>query len=198
MRRRTSEREPIIVCGIDPGLATFGTALVQVSDGLPTVLRFDVHTSKPDPRKRDVTSADDLVDRTSRLAMFIEGSIPRVPRVRAFLVEALSYPRSSSAAAKIALSWGVLVGFATSRAIPIVVASPQRVRDRVVGTSVKDGKRQRITKEEVEAAVARKADVSSAAWDSLDRILERDREHAWDAAAVALALLDSPVVRALR
>lgn len=198
MRRRAGVREPIVVCGIDPGLATFGLALVQVSYEMPTVLRFDVHTSKPDPRKREVTSADDLVDRTARLAMFLEGVLLKPPRARAFLVEALSYPRSSSAAAKIALSWGVLVGFATSCLLPIVVASPQRVRDRVVGASVKGGKRQRITKEEVEAAVARKAVISPGAWDSLDCILERDREHAWDAAAVALALLDSPVVRALR
>jgi Holliday junction resolvasome RuvABC endonuclease subunit len=186
----------VTIAGMDPGLAHFGVAILELDKRRkfkPAIVTFLVHETRKEKHGHGISASEDLVMRGDSLALFLQHIQPD-----AFCVEAMSFPRSSSNAAKLALAWGVLVMHARQRRTPILCASPQRVRDAVVGKRIVAGKRMPVTKGEVESAVLRRTGMLvHGANASLMAIAAANREHAWDAAAAALALLDSPVIESL-
>jgi Holliday junction resolvasome RuvABC endonuclease subunit len=194
-----------LVIGLDPGFATFGFAVLAIDlmaydshagvGPKATVVGMGVLTSKKDP---EAPKVDDNVRRCSEFARQIENILAgRQPDARkgvgvealfpeanvsVVCAEAMSFPRSSSVAAKMAMTWGVIVANVVRRNLAFRQLAPQAVKLSVVGT--KDA-----SKLHVERVLVKR-------WGpQIRRHLKGYRrglhEHAYDALAVATACLDA-------
>ena len=173
--------------GIDPGFASLGYAVVDLLPR-PHVVAFGVFSTSKTTTKQKVLAVEDNVRRTIAIAQQLRALATFAPRTIAICAEAMSFPRSSSVAAKLALTWGALSGLSEAARIPILQASPQQVKVAVCGVKT-------ATKEEVQAAVvqlypevaAMRAGIAKGGW-----------EHPHDALAVAHLMLQSDLVKMLR
>lgn len=196
-----------LILALDPGFAFLGYALLELlPDGSEDVLALGVVRTSPSNKKRKVLSADDNVRRcreiSVKLSNLMNGLLPKkgngidtllpIRSVRIVAAEAMSFPRNSSSAAKMAMTWGLIIGEVESANLPLLQASPQEVK--VALTGKKDA-----SKSDVEKAVLRRYASSSR---KLQRFLadvpEKQREHAWDALAAGVACLNSDQVRLIR
>lgn len=192
-----------VVLGCDPGLAHFGVALVRLDEPKPVLVHAAVVVTEKEDRKAKVLEADDLVRRVSQLAQELRvhfnasmGDETANDPPRVLCVESMSYPRGASAAAKLATSWGVLVTLARGMGLPIQVASPQRVREALLGRRVVDGVRVKASKLDVELAVREQVEVDDAL---VSGIAKADLNHVWDAIAAAIACAKtSELIRSMR
>jgi len=173
--------------GLDPGFASLGY-VVLVLDPRPRVHRFGVMQTSPSAKKHKVLSVEDNVRRTMLISRFLRELATCSSRTVALCAEAMSFPRSSSVAAKMALTWGAIASLSEASGIPILQATPQQAKQGVCGIKT-------ATKEEVQSAVAKlypeivamRGDIARGAW-----------EHPHDALAVAHVMLKSDVVQMLR
>ena len=180
-----------LVLGVDPGLGHCGWVLAQLEPG-PTAITIrdlGVIKTKRSDRKRGVRESDDLLRRVRSFYQQL-GDVLRHNEVFAICAESMSWPRNAASTAKIALCWGALAALASERGLPFVQASPQEVKRAMCN-------RADASKEEVAAAVTKHMpEVESLL--RLGRLPAGQHEHAYDAAAVVLACLDSDVVRMAR
>lgn len=177
------------ILGIDPGFASIGVVIVEVSSAIkPALLYGDVwHTSKS-AKKQQVLAAHDNVRRTRLVARQFLSLIDQF-QVKLIAAEYMSFPRNASNAAKMALCWGAIGTICEVRdPMPLLQASPQNVKKSLCGS-----------------ADASKEDVWKAAcmhYPNLEAMLEAqakaDREHLGDAAAVTVTVQDSDEMRLLR
>lgn len=174
----------MIVLGIDSGLASCGVALVRLQPASEELVGVHVFTSKPSQRKLEVRSADDTGRRARELAAFLELQFDN-PEPVALALEAPSWPRNAGCAAKLGVAFGVAFALAELHRIPVVMASPQDVKQAVCGSKV-------ATKDDVIAAVETR--FPSILWPPQTTLWE----HAADAVAVVLACLDAEVIRMAR
>jgi Holliday junction resolvasome RuvABC endonuclease subunit len=135
-----------------------------------------------------VLAVDDNVRRARELVVGLR-DVMRHFDVRAIAAESMSHPRNSSAAAKVALAWGVIVTLSEVAELPLLQASPQEVKHRVCQSKS-------ASKDEVAFEVRRQ--LGNHIEDLLGDYPDGLHEHAYDAAATALACMSSDVVRALR
>lgn len=174
-----------VILGVDPGFANFGWAAIRLSPErieAAGVLR----TAKSHERRR-ILAVDDNVRRTRELVVSLRGVLGRFD-VAAICAESMSHVRNASASAKVSLAWGVVITLAEQLCIPLLQASPQEVKFRVTGAKS-------ASKDEVAFSVRKQiGDLDP----RLDDVPDGLHEHAYDAAAVALACMSSDVVRALR
>jgi Holliday junction resolvasome RuvABC endonuclease subunit len=201
----------MIVIGMDPGLAHFGFAAVRCTpDGVRVareVLFMGVVETKK-AKKLETSMAADNVRRAIEVAHVLDrlmagrrptevvirkgrgvGALfdPAPLEVRAVCVESMSHPRSSSAAAKMAMTWGMIVMGAVRRGTPIIQQSPQAVKLALVGTND-------ASKQHVERVLVRRY---GAKIRTLLKGLPRGQhEHAYDALAAATACAESAEGRA--
>lgn len=189
------------VVGADPGLAAFGlchltwTKRCELADDPSdwTVRRVDVFTSRPEDKKLGVRSADDVDRRVESLWTWLRAFITEA-RPRVICCEAMSYPRRATAAAKAAMARALLVAIATELKIPFLIASPQRVRDVVIGKNIVNGKRIAASKSSLEMVIKARLRPEPALWQG---IALGARNHAWDAIGTVLANEDTDVMRLL-
>lgn len=177
-----------LVLGVDPGIATFGWALVELSRRGEKLVEVGVVTTKPSDKRRRVRQSDDLARRAAELGAAVDALLAR-HSPRAVCAEAMSWPRNAGSAAKIGVGYGVLVAqVMVGRGLPLVQASPQEVRKALCGkaSASKDEMRERVRDR-----------LGCAAFDRAP-ILASLFEHAHDAAAVVVACLDSDVLRMAR
>lgn len=170
------------ILGCDPGLATFGTAVVEVgSDGQPRVMFMETFTSEKMTKKTRMTNAD---DRIIRLRQFMNWFKEIVGEHRPDLVavETFSPPRNASAAAAVAMVWGSLLAMLEERRLSLVHATPQEWR-KTLSPSDPDEKT-------VHALVTTKTSCPLPA-------LKGHRPHALDAAGVGLWAVNTDIARAL-
>jgi Holliday junction resolvasome RuvABC endonuclease subunit len=173
--------------GLDPGFANLGYAVVELVPH-PHVVRFGVFQTEATAKKRKVLAVEDNVRRAILIARCLRDLATCAPRTVALCAEAMSFPRSSSVAAKVALTWGAIASLSEAANIPILQASPQQVKHGVCGVKS-------ATKEEVQGAVFRlypeiaplRAGIARGAW-----------EHPHDALACVHLMLQSDVVKMLR
>jgi Holliday junction resolvasome RuvABC endonuclease subunit len=178
--------------GLDPGFANLGFAVVEFGPSAGgwgisrwRVVRFGVLRTEASSKKRKVLAVEDNVRRALEIARCLRSLATCCPRTVAICAESMSFPRSSSVAAKVAMSWGAIASLSEAANIPILQASPQQVKHAVCGVKS-------ATKEEVQAAVlamypeieALRAGIAKGLW-----------EHPHDALAVAHLCLQSDVVR---
>ncbi len=180
----------MIVLALDPGLAACGFAVARLHRDGEELLEVGVlHTEKSD-KKRGVRASDDLTRRGRELWRGLR-DIVRRHAPAAICVEAVSFPRSSSAAAKTALARGCVIALAeVLGGLPIAEASPQDVKQAVCA-------RKDASKQDVERAVLERWPGAEALC-AAGRVRKSDREHVFDAAAVFVACLESDALRMAR
>jgi len=179
----------VIILGTDPGFAYFGYALLEVGPESERVIAAGVIETKKSSKKTNTLAADDDTARTLEVAAVLS-SLIETYRPILICSEAMSWPRNSSAARKVALAWGALIALAGDRQIPINQVSPQNLKQAVVGSPT-------AAKSEVEAAMLSRWPEIGGYLDKV-KLAESKRNHAYDAAGAAYACLSSDLVRTLR
>lgn len=178
-----------VVLGLDPGFASFGWAAVQMRGDLLLVLALGAIRTAPATKKRRVRATDDNLERAREIAGELAKLCVRFEPI-AFAAEAMSFPRSSSVAAKMAMAWGIVVDRAESSGLPIVQSTPQELK-RVVCD------RRDASKDDVAAAV-RSAFGPEQIDAALAGIPAGQHEHPIDALAAVLASMQSEPIRMAR
>lgn len=173
--------------GFDPGFASFGWALADLmSDGSLHLVSLGVIRTQKDDAKREVFAAGDNFNRAKEIAAVLNSKVAESePRV--FCAESMSFPRSASVAAKMAMSWGLIAMLAEQHKIALVATSPQRIKQRVAGA--KDA-----SKQAVQDALVRQFQTLPT---HLATITKSKHEHACDALASIVAGVESDVVNAI-
>jgi Holliday junction resolvasome RuvABC endonuclease subunit len=171
---------------VDPGFAAVGWAVVDLdSDGDHLVSLGVLRTVKSSKKANVLAAADNF-----RRAKEIGRALARIlleQRCEAICAEAMSFPRSSSVAAKMAMCWGVLAQICEALALPLVQASPKDIKRAATGSAA-------ASKDDVQAAL------SSRFPDAVGLVARIPRglhEHAFDAAGAVVACRDSEVIGAL-
>lgn len=197
-----------LVLGVDPGFASCGFAVLSLGDSEADdqVVTLGVLRTKPSSNKQRVLATEDNVRRardlaTSMRALHDCGSMIPVThrgvaalfeggdRIRLVCAERMSFPRSASAAAKVAMVWGLIVANLERRGVPLLQASPQDVKKRVAGNPA-------ATKEAVELAMLKR--FGRGLHRMLKAVPKGEHEHAFDALASIVACLDSEEGRMAR
>lgn len=196
-----------LVLALDPGFASCGYA-VLAPGAIPSedrVVMIGVLRTKLSPKKHRVMSADDNIRRCREIAsplesLMVSASLDYIHRpygglfenrslVRLVCAEKMSFPRNSSAAAKMAMTWGLIVGNLHRFGLPLVQASPQQVKKTSAGDSS-------ATKDQVEKAMVKR--FGKGLYRMLKGVPETQHEHAFDALAVGVTCLDSEEGRMVR
>lgn len=177
----SSEHRKKTILGVDPGLATFGLAVMGIRNGGPVIIELAVAHTAPSSRKRAVRSSDDVLRRARELHDALQNIVSR-HQPACICAEAMSYPRSSSSAAKMSVSWGLIA----SLGLPVVQVSPQEIKRALCG-------RADASKTDIQEALMRRL----GSW-QFDRLEKSDIEHAADAAGAVLACWDAEIVRLVR
>lgn len=133
------------VLGIDPGFASIGWSVVRIAATGEHLVDLGVIRTEKSAAKRNVRASEDNLERAKEIALEIQDLIGKY-RIQLVCAETMSYPRNSSAAAKMAMCWGVMAAIAQQHKIPIAQATPQEVKKAVTG-------RKDASKEEVQEAV---------------------------------------------
>jgi len=179
----------IRLIGIDPGFASLGFAVVEVSsDFRRSVVRDSdnkpmmgvLETEKSD-KKRAVKATDDNLRRTREMVRMLL-PILAGQQIRAICAESMSFPRNSSASNKVGICWGIIGTLAEMMNLPIVQSSPQDIKKHVCG-------RRDASKEEIQEVMAKRFSLD------LDSFLKSKREHCFDALGAVEAAMDSEIVR---
>jgi len=178
-----------LVLGIDPGFASVGYALVEVRPTDERLVRIGVIATKKVDAKRAVYAADDNFRRGREIAKALSELVAG-NKVLAICAESMSFPRNASAAAKVAMCWGVLAALSESQGIPLVQVSPQEVKKQTCGVTV-------ASKLDVLKAVRTRYPT----FDSLcteAAVTATHLEHPTDAVATVVASLNGDVLRLIR
>lgn len=179
----------VFILGVDPGFASFGVAVVQLLLPKDEVIRMaDVIRTQKVAKKQNVKAADDNSRRAQELAVNLRGLIEHwKPTVVA--AEAMSFPRNASAAAKVAMAWGVLATLCATYQLPLVQATPQEIKKTLC-------KSKAASKEEVQIELETRYPQQ---FSQFTQAIPRGQwEHGFDAAGAAISCLDSEVVRMAR
>jgi Holliday junction resolvasome RuvABC endonuclease subunit len=175
----------MIVLGIDPGFASFGTAVVELTPTTERVHRLGVIRTEKSNKKRNCLAADDNIRRAREISDALE-VLSDEWDFRAVCAEAMSFPRSSSVAGKMCLAWGVVTAWMQRLDLALVQASPQTVKLAVCGNK-------QASKDEVQAALVKRYGAEVARL--LVNLPAGQHEHPFDALGAVVACLESDVVR---
>lgn len=181
------------VLGLDPGFANIGYAVVLLNpSGTLTPVNMGVLRTEKSDAKRNSLASDDNVRRAREIHGFLRDLLRDGPHglVRAICAETMSFPRSSSVAAKMAMCWGVIAALSAEFDIPVLQATPQGLKLKVSGAKT-------ASKDDVQKALEhtfgrrKLADLCKGTPPSL-------QEHPFDALGSVLACSDSEVLRVAR
>jgi crossover junction endodeoxyribonuclease RuvC len=185
----------VLLLGLDPGFAALGWSLLEVhpTAGMEParidVVDLGVCETSPDSRKSLVLRSDDNLRRARELAAFLYDKTlasMRRGRLVAICAESFSPPRNSSAAAKVAMTWGALAAISVQAGVPIVQCSPQQLKIALCGS--KSASKQDI----MDAIDAR---FGTAVVPLLRRIAKGKWNHAYDAVGAAMACHKADVIQ---
>jgi len=174
------------ILGLDPGLANFGMAIVDVEDdGTSKVVDMTVIRTK---KVRGADLTDDLVRRLRQVSIGFNLFV--MERIfDSLAAEAFSVQRN----AKTAATWGIIASYAAHLSIPIVQPTPQAIKKAICGGSGK------VTKKQVENELA--SLYGSRATRGVLRkrgVAEGAFEHAFDALGAILATIEADTGRLFR
>lgn len=163
------------IIGFDPGLAKSGFACLELGGTIGLTYCGAGHLELKPSGKKERRVDEDLTRRLKLLCDFYREQVEQhKPKLAVF--ENLSSPRNSSSAGKIGLAWGALYSICHERKMPVVVYSPQEIKEGI-------GLARNASKQEVEDAVRRA--IRSRKWPKRD---DGKRDHIFDAAGAVLAL----------
>lgn len=193
-----------LVFYIDPGFAFLGYGSAVLHEASEEVVSLGVIQTEKSDKKREVLAsqdnvrrAEELYDELSYAVTLAEARVSQrnatahkrvKPSIQAFCMEAKSFPRNASAAAKISMAIGVSIAVARQRNVPIIQASPQEIKLAVC-------RKKDASKKEVEDAMI-------ARYPGIDKMLTglapTKRNHAYDSLASMVACLNNSTIRVLR
>ncbi len=180
--------EPICVLGIDPGFARCGVGVMQLTAQREYVIGVSVVETKAAGKQSEILTTLDNVRRGRELAGQLNTIMEDV-RPIAIAAESMSFPPHASAAAKMAMCWGVLCALSYRYDLPLIQASPKDIKKAVCG-------RASASKLDVQQVLSKRY---SGAFESFTRDYRKDRhEHGFDAVGAIVACLDSDVIRMAR
>lgn len=181
------------VLGIDPGFANIGYSTVMLSsDGKMRPVNMGVFRTDKSDAKRSVFASEDNLRRAREIYVFLKDVLRNGPcgPVRAVCAETMSYPRNSSAAAKVAMCWGVLAAISEEFDIPVLQATPQGLKLKVQGKKT-------ASKVQVQEALEKLFGKKTLA-ELLVDVTPSFWEHPVDALGAVVACGDSEVLRLAR
>lgn len=190
-RVKPARSSEVYVLGIDPGFANIGCAVLRLTPTSEVPVLMEVIRTSKSAAKRNVRASEDNLDRAKEITAELLRLIAAYD-IRLICAETMSFPRSSSSAAKMAMCWGVLAAVAHAHSIPVVQASPQEIKKVLC-------RKKDASKEEVQAALrerypcmleAGNADVKTSILKDVPRSLW---EHPYDAAAAVVACRESEI-----
>ena len=179
----------ILLLGLDPGFANVGWALVQLDDDAKeTIVDMGLIETEKSSKKQNVLASNDNYRRAREISRAIR---LLKPRPQAVCAEAMSFPRNASAAAKVAMTWGVVADYCEAENIAMLMASPKELKRAVCSdataskTQIQEALRGRFGARPVELLKAAGVPPSS-------------QEHPYDALAAVVACLHSETLNLLR
>lgn len=169
-----------MILALDPGLATFGWAVVQPVAG--RVVDCGVLISKPKPK---LTKAADRVRRANDQAVLLCG-LARRHGITMVAAETMSFAPRSSAAAKIGigLSWGVVLGVAAMLDVEVRDVPPKTWQREIVPAAAGEAESAAIDYDRVFAEISGYLDSAGAF--GLESLSEANRTHALDAVGIGV------------
>lgn len=183
----------VLVLGLDPGFANVGWALVELDGGIhgstpELIVAMGLIETEKSSAKQNVLASNDNYRRAREIARAVRGLKPR-PQV--ICAESMSFPRSSSAAAKVAMTWGVIADFCEAENIAMLMASPKELKKAVCNDA---------SASKTEIQIALRARFGSRPEELLKeaKIPPSSQEHPYDALAAVIACVDSEMIRLLR
>lgn len=178
----------VCVLGCDPGFASFGYGVMELLPDREKVIEVNVIRTKKDTKKKTVLAADDNFRRARAIGAALH-SVLEQHQPMAIAAESMSFPRNASVAAKMAMSWGVMASLSEQFGIPVVQASPQRIKKLLCGTSS-------ASKEEMQDALRRR--YKGEFFPFQKAIPKGQWEHGFDAVGSVVACLDSDILMMAR
>jgi Holliday junction resolvasome RuvABC endonuclease subunit len=180
----------MMILGLDPGFANLGWCRASYTNDAFAILEMGCIQTKKDGRK--VLQSVDNVRRARAITLELRdlvwqyaGDGEPVRIVDAIALEAMSFPRNASSASKMSMTWGVISALSGLWDIPMIQASPQDIKEAVVGS-------RKASKGEMEATLSgRYPEVLKC----LEGIPMGRREHPYDALGAIVASLGSEVVK---
>lgn len=180
----------MLVLGIDPGFASVGYCVMELTPDGESVLETLVFKTERSDKKRKIRASDDNFRRGQELCAMVVGLLHRHPDVKAVCSEAMSHPRNASVSGQLGSFWGIVELLTYIWKLPMLQASPQEIKKVLTG-------KKNASKEEVQAALRKRYPGQFDAYDaSITR--KQDLEHGYDAAGAVVACLDSDVIQMMR
>ena len=176
------------VLGIDPGLASLGYALVELTSEDVIVLSMGCVRTKKTDAKRKVRASDDNIERIREV---FRNLYPLTDGIMAICSESQSWPRNASACAKVGMAWGVIGALSELMDVPILQVSPQQLKKVVCG----DGT---ASKAEVAAALNTRFGRDFSIELVENGVPSSAHEHPYDALGAIVSCLDDEVLRLAR
>lgn len=179
----------VLLLGIDPGFAKVGWAIAELTpEGIRPVDMGLIVTKKSDKKLR-VLASDDNVRRGREIVESLDRVLAKYD-VIALCAEAKSFPRNASAAAKVAICWGILIKIAVALGIPLIQARPQEIKQKLCG-------KKNVSKKDIQDAVDLLFGVDLI-HSLVEGIARSNLEHPYDGLATVVACSDSEVLRLAR
>lgn len=179
-----------VLVGVDPGLAHFGFSFVELLPDSLVPFRMSLIKTEKSDKKLKVLESDDNTRRGREVAKEFRLALEDIPVPIAFCVEAQSFPRNASAAAKTAISWGIVIAAAERLDIPIFQARPQEIKQKLCGGKAS-------SKQAVQDSID--AMFGAAKIHSLVEDLSKTKlEHPYDSVGAVVACADSDLLRMMR
>lgn len=165
------------ILGLDPGLAHFGYAVLEIEGLSERLVVAGIIETKPESgKKRRLNAGDDFFNRLHTVGSALKGVLER-HKATIGAIEAITFPRSSSAASKLASAHGLAIMAAIYAGIPLVCVHRSDVYT-TIGIP-------HASKEQVMAFVEMR--YPDATWP-----VRSKREHAADATVTALTAAKAP------
>jgi len=184
--------EAIYLLCLDPGFASVGVVVLKLTSKGEFVKVAKLIETKKAPKKQRLLVAHENVQRTIEIVRALR-ELDQQFMFRAICAESMSFPRNSSAAAKMAMCWGALCWFSESARTPILQARPQEIR---AALGLKAGAGRKVGKEIVAARLRRKFKKAA-------KVIEAaappsKQEHLYDALAAGVACLQASEIQFVR
>lgn len=183
----SSGMRPLVLVGVDGGLAAFGVSVAHVT---PTGLRFtraEVWTSKPAPKARRLRRSDDTAERIRALAGNLHALLTEARPV-AVCIESNALPFGrcrSSVVSMLGRVRGVVDSLCHIGGVPLLEETPQRLKAATAGVA-------NASKVDVQAALESAYPELREMWPAQLGL----QEHAADACAAVHACRSADVVLA--
>lgn len=176
----------MVILGLDPGYASCGWALLDMSGVRPMALASGVIRTKGTTGQA-VRKCDDNVRRLQHIA----GEMLALHQKYDFILiaaEAQSWTRHPNSDRATAMAWGVIAAIAEMFACPVIQIRPQDVKKKLIGDQSAS---KAVLQEHLEKNVL-------GAEECLSGIIASQQNHASDAMACALASESHDLVRTLK